>query len=141
MRFLLVFIILNFSFLQKEGPVQNSASVVLQSGERAMVGPFLIEFREVLSDSRCPKGVACIWAGEAKVLMAVYRDNKFLGVEILTLSNSGSEISRLGEYFSGISLSLAVRALKPYPEIDEKIPLEDYSLSLQFTEKEAKKND
>jgi len=33
-----------------------------------------LKFEEVLSDSRCPKDVECVWAGEAKVLIEIYQN-------------------------------------------------------------------
>ena len=33
-----------------------------------------IEFDSVTEDSRCPKGVTCVWAGNAKILLKVKKD-------------------------------------------------------------------
>lgn len=32
-----------------------------------------VEFQELLSDSRCPVGVVCVWAGEAKIRVRIER--------------------------------------------------------------------
>jgi hypothetical protein len=33
-----------------------------------------VEFDSVAEDSRCPRGVTCIWAGNAKILLKVEKD-------------------------------------------------------------------
>lgn len=35
-----------------------------------------ITFKKVIEDSRCPKGVTCIWAGRAKVLVEISENEK-----------------------------------------------------------------
>lgn len=71
MRYLLIFLTFHF-FTSVEEPLQDSPSLELKTGEQAAIGNVTIKFKKVLSDSRCPRGVTCIWAGEAKVLVAIY---------------------------------------------------------------------
>ncbi len=141
MRYLLIFLILynSLGLIEKSG--QESPSLVLKTGEQAMIGNLAIKFKEVISDSRCPKGVTCIWAGEAKVLVGVYEDNRLVGEEILTLTTAGSEISGFGDYFSAMNLQVIGGNLQPYPVIGQKTVMEDYCLRLQFKKKEAEKQD
>lgn len=141
MRYLLIFLILynSLGFLEKSG--QESPSLVLKTGEQAMIGNLAIKFKKVISDSRCPKGVTCIWAGEAKVLVGVYEDNRLIGEEILIFTNAGSEISGFGDYFSAMNLQVIGGNLQPYPVIGQKTVMEDYCLRLQFKKKEAEKQD
>jgi hypothetical protein len=35
-------------------------------------------FKEVVSDSRCPEGLNCIWAGEVTVVLGI-QDSKLVG--------------------------------------------------------------
>lgn len=141
MRYLLIFLILynSLGLIEKSG--QESPSLVLKTGEQAMIGNLAIKFKKVISDSRCPKGVTCIWAGEAKVLVGVYEDNRLVGEEILTLTTAGSEISGFGDYFSAMNLQVIGGNLQPYPVIGQKTVMEDYCLRLQFKKKEAEKQD
>lgn len=141
MRYLLIFLILynSLGLIEKSG--QESPSLVLKTGEQSMIGNLAIKFKEVISDSRCPKGVTCIWAGEAKVLVGVYEDNRLVGEEILTLTTAGSEISGFGDYFSAMNLQVIGGNLQPYPVIGQKTVMEDYCLRLQFKKKEAEKQD
>jgi hypothetical protein len=44
-----------------------------------------IGFKEVLSDSRCPEGVRCVWA-EIKVSVSIYEGKKLVTTEELVIS-------------------------------------------------------
>lgn len=43
-------------------------------GETIEIGTMVIQFKEVLEDSRCPKGVQCVWEGRARTIVAVSGD-------------------------------------------------------------------
>ena len=57
--------------------LQFDQQLILQSGYR-------IDWREV-SDSRCPKNVTCVWAGEVTIRIAAWLDHTFLGTYVLAL--------------------------------------------------------
>ena len=97
----------------------------LKIGERAKSKPegLEIEFDSVAEDSRCPKGVNCIWAGNAKILLKVKRDSgKPANVELNT--NINPSTSRYLDY------DLRLKELKPYPEANATIKSSDYEVSL-----------
>ena len=51
---------------------QRASSVSLRVGEQKTVASRLkIHFLEVTDDSRCPVGTTCVWAGNAKVKLAL----------------------------------------------------------------------
>jgi hypothetical protein len=97
----------------------------LKIGESAEVRSeaFAIEFDSVAEDSRCPKGVNCVWAGNAKVLLKVKKDaGQPATVELNT--NTNPKTSRLLEY------EFRLKELKPYPEANTIIKSSDYEVSL-----------
>ncbi len=49
---------------------------VLTSGEQLEFGNKSIQFKAVISDSRYPEAVTCVWAGEAKVLIEIFEEGK-----------------------------------------------------------------
>jgi hypothetical protein len=55
---------------QDDKPKPITYSSLLQPGEFFSFGRNSLHFKEVISDSRCPKDVTCIWAGEAKILVS-----------------------------------------------------------------------
>lgn len=96
----------------------------LKIGESAKAREGLkVEFDSVTEDSRCPKGVTCVWAGNAKVLLKVEKDAaKPANVELNT--NINPRASRYMEY------ELSLKELKPYPESDTAIKTSDYEVTL-----------
>ena len=45
---------------------------VLAVGEETAIGPGTrLRFERIISDSRCPAGVQCVWAGEVRIAMSV----------------------------------------------------------------------
>lgn len=72
-------------------------------------------FEKVISDSRCPKGVYCVQAGNAQILLKYFR--KEAEPESLFLNTDpGAKTSAI---VNGYQVSL--RNLYPYPEKDVKI--------------------
>ena len=82
----------------------------LKIGESAKSKPegLEVEFDSVAEDSRCPKGVNCVWAGNAKIILKVKKDAaKPANVELNT--NINPQTSRYLEY------ELRLKELRPYP--------------------------
>lgn len=80
-----------------------------------------VNFIKVISDSRCPKKVLCVWAGEAKVLLGIRLDGKYFEKEVV-VSGGGAEIPLPND------LLMQVSHLRPYPETGAKIASEEYCL-------------
>ncbi|AVR44924.1 hypothetical protein C7S20_06375 [Christiangramia fulva] len=91
---------------------------------------YSIVFCEVISDSRCSKGVNCIWAGEAKVKLEFFKGNRSLGTGIFTSAGTS-----LAEFFDKNNIEISRFSLYPYPDIRRKINPEDYSLFIEISEK------
>ena len=51
-----------------------------------------IKFAAVTADSRCPKGVTCIWAGEAKCQTYFSFDNNKTAPASLELTDNGGQV-------------------------------------------------
>ena len=84
-----------------------------------------IRFVTVENDSRCPKDVTCVWAGNAAVQLQLStgRDSKRV-----TLNTSHSQ-SFVGETeYQGYGVKLI--DLSPYPRSDRKIARRDYIATL-----------
>lgn len=114
-----------FSFGQVE---KDSAAVVetrtrLGVGQDFLFGKTGVKFVKVLSDSRCPKQVTCIWAGEAKVLLRITTGGEYIEKEVI-VSGSGAELALEDD------LQLLISRLRPYPEAAKGIPSEEYCLSI-----------
>ena len=83
------------------------------------------EFVEVTADSRCAKGVECIWAGEAKCRMII----TIKGIESeMTFTQPGGSVAE--ESFNQYKISFI---LEPYPEAGKQIADSEYQLKMTVT--------
>jgi hypothetical protein len=95
-------------------------------GKIAITGEGInLKFEAVTSDSRCPQGVTCIWAGEAKCQLSVTMNKT---VEPLVLTVSGSSLSQT--VFKGYTFNFN---LEPYPKAQQTIDKNSYVLNMKIT--------
>ena len=95
----------------------------LEIGQEFLLEQSSVEFLKVLSDSRCPEQVTCIWPGEAKVLLGITFGGRYFEKEVV-LSGSGAEFS-LSE-----NLQMIATQLRPYPKTAKGIAPEEYCLRI-----------
>ena len=85
----------------------------------------VLHFKEVVSDSRCPEGVNCVWEGEVKIILAATTGNTNYELEMKRKGGQlENEISRTGTY------DIYLLSVDPYPKEGETIKAEDYKLTL-----------
>lgn len=136
MKYLILFGLLIFSLsisAQDEKETQIYSSV-LQSGEQLIFGDKFIRFKEVVSDSRCPKGVTCVWAGEAKVLIEIFENGTLMSEKVVIINPN--IIDKMPLQFSAGkgTYSLSAIGLFPYPCTNSKTAKINYRLELQVSE-------
>ncbi|MGB1270068.1 MAG: hypothetical protein ACPG45_10045 [Flavobacteriaceae bacterium] len=129
-----IFIIACFIVLTVRSQEQDSIPVtsvvkVALTEKIALDERVSIELVEVLSDSRCPKNVQCIWAGEAQILVNIYKKGQKMRQEILTLHPAAIQENVFQLLSSKLTKVTAVH-LRPYPNGIDKVALGDYSLEL-----------
>ncbi|MBT8254694.1 MAG: hypothetical protein HKN00_08000 [Flavobacteriaceae bacterium] len=95
------------------------------------IGDLRVEFVELITDSRCPKLVTCIWAGEAKVRVAIYQGKTFLESKELVFPALGSVDLKTNSLFNSDDIRITAVALYPYPLRPDKIPFDQYSLEIK----------
>lgn len=83
-----------------------------------------VRFTDLTSDSRCPTGAQCVWAGEAVALFTVGNNQQVS----LTL---GADASKATVIVGMKQFTLV--ALKPYPRLNETIAKGDYIATVRFT--------
>jgi hypothetical protein len=97
--------------------------VRLDEGDRVTLDTLDAEliFLQKISESRCPRGVDCIWAGEAKILIAFQPKNaseSSFELSIMGLADADSEgftVATLGYRFTLLELI-------PYPDQNQAQP-------------------
>lgn len=87
-----------------------------------------ITFKQVLEDSRCPQGVQCIWAGNAKVAVEVVQP----GIEKETLMLNSAVEPREALYQN---FRIRFEGLAPQSRFDRQIFPQQYLLSLSVTKR------
>ena len=99
----------------------------LKVGERAMLkGTRLrIKFMAVESDSRCPKDVTCVWAGNAAV--SLHLSTRTGNITVSRNTSASPQFVTDSEY-RGYKVKLV--GLSPYPRSNRKIAAGDYVATL-----------
>lgn len=96
----------------------------LHLGETARFNNLSFELVRVFDDSRCPKGVTCIWAGTLKT-------------EIRILSGMGESIEtvELGKSIATEAETITFLSATPYSEEGKAITTVDYALTFSVTQR------
>lgn len=87
-----------------------------------------ISFNNVAEDSRCPKGVDCIWAGNGKVVLTLSKTR-----QRAALMRLNTNVDPKQDDYHGYEVKLV--SLNPYPQKDVKIKKRDYVATLVVSRK------
>ncbi|HYP00396.1 MAG TPA: hypothetical protein VER76_09435 [Pyrinomonadaceae bacterium] len=93
---------------------------------------FKIKFVSVPEDSRCPKGVNCIWAGNVRVLLHVTKaKSKPVKVELNLNPRDfpDGQAANYGNY------KLKLVSVEPYPVDGQQRVVKDYTVTLGISKK------
>lgn len=133
MKSLILSLLLSLSIaISAQETTRIDYSSSLHIGEMMNFGNRSLKFKNVVSDSRCPKDVTCIWAGEAIVAVEVYEDGKCIEEKQITIS------SKIPLEFStgNITYNISRLNLSPIPSVKSKDLKKEYKLFLQVSESE-----
>ncbi|GAB5398489.1 MAG: hypothetical protein Aureis2KO_00740 [Aureisphaera sp.] len=83
--------------------------------ETVTLGEVSITFVKVLEDSRCPKYVNCMWAGQARIEVMISEKGKDTITKEITLGANEAS-SKNKTFFKKDNYFIKVMALNPYPE-------------------------
>lgn len=136
---LLCCIVGSFNALEAQNVVQKdslSISEFVKLNEKVKFGTFQVEFNKVINDSRCPKDVMCVRAGEAFVEVLIYKDSKFIQKKKLRIDASGFVTASNNLAFYSEDLLIYGFSLTPYPDTSVETKEEDYQLEVVFQPKE-----
>jgi len=111
--FLVLLLISAMGYSQEKTVEVPKIVVKVPLGEQVKLGDVSIKFLQVLEDSRCPKDVTCIWAGQAIILVEITELGKESRQVELLFGGKKDNILMESEMsvIRGISLS-------PYPASD-----------------------
>lgn len=131
---LLFLIIFNSLAFAQNMPKENIKYVKITQKKCKKKSGYQIVLKELVSDSRCPEGLACVWAGEASVIVSVYKDSKL--VEDNTIVFSMKNIEENKQWFSKY-LPVKQRKIKtvgvfPYPKQGVVVNKKDYYIKIGY---------
>lgn len=109
--------------------VFNSA---LQQGDLLNFGNKAVRFKEVITDSRCPKNVTCVWPGEATVMVEIFENGNLLEEKIISVNESNISLNFSAE---NILYKITGVTLSPYPTVSSKNEKPDYVLKMSISER------
>ena len=126
-----ILLLVTFAFLF--GAIQMSSAqtekdpIKLKPTEQATIenSDVKIKFLSVIEDSRCPEGVTCIWAGNAKIKIEVSCNSRKEEFEINT--NLGPK----GASFDGYAINLV--DLSPVPKEGSATSKESYIATFEVS--------
>lgn len=120
----------NISSAQEKSPVKYYTSP-LEIGDLLIFGDKSVKFKGVISDSRCPKNVTCVWAGEAKVLVEIFENGRFLEEKIISTKSGFVPLN-----FSVEDLIYGITSINllPYPTTEANVKPQ-YTLHINVSEK------
>ena len=95
-------------------------------------GKTSIQFTKVLSDSRCPEGTQCIWAGEVSVIVGMYDKGKF--VKDINITFSPKDVTKNKPYllFETEDSKYFATGMTPYPKEGSKIEPKEYAMEISI---------
>lgn len=131
---LLFLIIFNSLAFAQNMPKESIKYVKITQKKCLKKSGYQIVLKELVSDSRCPEGLACVWAGEASVIVSVYKDSKL--VEDNTIVFSMKNIEENKQWFSKY-LPVKQRKIKtvgvfPYPKQGVVVNKKDYYIKIGY---------
>ena len=57
--------------------VANENEILINATSSSKVGnDYEMKITKIISDSRCPEGVTCVWAGEVQLELEIYKNQK-----------------------------------------------------------------
>ena len=120
--------------------VKDSLSVTKTVGLQQMVyyDDYEVKFKRVITDSRCPKSVMCIRAGEAEVLISIYKNGNFIADKKIRIDASGYVMESNNLAFDTKFFKIYGFGLTPYPVSVNDIEDKDYELEIMFQPKSLK---
>ena len=128
------------------GPVSAAlgSPFQLKVDQTALIEPQgpMVDFMEVVEDSRCPTGAACVWAGRARILIRVSSVGDVLGFGIQDLTLEAGQVDLAKDSVEVVydTYLFELLALDPYPQAtegDAQPEQPDYTATLVVSKVEA----
>lgn len=115
--------------VQEPAPAEGTVVLSIGAPKRAPGTDLTVTFEAVVSDSRCPTGVQCVWAGEVAVRIRMSAPNL---EPVTTTLHTNLDTAKETTYGAW---KLSIQAVTPAPTATGGVRAEDYRLTLLITRK------
>ena len=127
-KLILVFIL--FAFVACKSAKENANEVMLTSKNEVVTNDYAIVINKIVSDSRCPEGTNCIWAGELVMELSVLQNKEIKESLELTFSQKTKE-ENLAWFRKYIPNNKKLIKYKISPtKTEQQLELKDYKIEL-----------
>lgn len=125
----ILFIVL-FVFIGCKSAKENPNEIVITSKKEVVANGYTFSIDKIISDSRCPEGVNCIWAGELVLNLIVWKNNQSKESNTITFSPLNEEANK--QWFSKyIPENKKLREINITPaKTDKSLELKDFKIEL-----------
>ena len=107
----------------------SSSEVVLEKAIEQE--EYQIKLLKVISDSRCPEGVSCIWEGQVEMIVGVYKADKLIEErELIVNFKTNEENATWANQYSTKPIKFI--GVLPARDKDKPINESDYKLLLKY---------
>lgn len=125
-----ILLIVLFVLVACKSAKENPNEIVITSNSKVVANNYAIVINRIISDSRCPEGTNCIWAGELVLELNVIQNKEIKETAVLTFSASTKEenLAWFGKY---IPQNKKWNSYKISPSKTEKqLELKEYKIEL-----------
>ena len=114
--------------------VVNENEILINSTSLTNVGnDYEMKISKMISDSRCPEGVNCVWAGEVQLELEIYKNQKIEKSETLSINYKKLELNK--QFFTKyISTDKKIKDIlvQPTKKEGQNIELKEYVLKVDL---------
>lgn len=114
--------------------VANENEILINSTSLSKVSnDYEMKITKIISDSRCPEGVNCIWAGEVQLEIEIYKNQRLKNTERLSISYKTLEQNKqfFAEYISA-DKKIKDILVQPIKKEGQNIELKEYVLKIEL---------
>jgi len=132
--FIFIFFFSLLGFAQDSSDVKSETPKIvykLQFGKTLSINDVSFQFVKVVSDSRCPKNVSCVWAGEVAILVNIIKEGGVIEQKELIFGSNKKEQNQFPNLFKSEAFNVSCYNVFPYPVEVKKIDMEAYYLQLE----------
>jgi hypothetical protein len=131
---LLFLILFNTLAFAQSTPKENIKYVKITQNKCLKKSGYQIVLKEIASDSRCPEGVTCVWAGEVSAIVSVYKDSKLVEDNTMVFSMKNIEENKqwLSKYLPVKQRKIKNVGVFPYPKQGVVVDKKDYYIKIGY---------